>query len=260
MTWLFKILDTVTGKHKLKNGLAHSELTDDEAERHIPTTGTTGSVLIFDGAEGDFQDTMTCNPAESSNAGIVQILEAGGRQVSGVKSLVEIEDEATSAQDYLIHLVRNDATGFAKLEGVPDGAAVTYLGLNSSNEVIKSTIDQLKAVTVEITPAEMVLLYSSPKTIIAAPGAGKTIDIINAFIYYDYQTTLYTGTTDLWMGAPSNNAVFPKFWESAIDYIGECQNGVMGINEAVTFWSGDAELSGGDSPIRVHVLYRIITL
>jgi len=52
---------------------------------------------------------------------------------------------------------------------------------------------------VEISSAEILALFTTPKSLVAAPGAGKALDFISLLLAYDYLTTAYTvtGATNL---------------------------------------------------------------
>jgi hypothetical protein len=60
---------------------------------------------------------------------------------------------------------------------------------------------------VEISSAQILALFTTPKTLVAAPGAGKVLEFISLLLAYDYLTTAYT------IGAATNLQV--KYTDAA---------------------------------------------
>ena len=52
-------------------------------------------------------------------------------------------------------------------------------------------------VTIDISNAEWLALNATPKTLIAAPGAGKAIKILDASVFFDYASSNFTWTTNI---------------------------------------------------------------
>lgn len=57
--------------------------------------------------------------------------------------------------------------------------------------------EYIQVATIEVSAAEIVLLNSAPKELVAAPGADKAIDLISMAIDYAFDTAAYTTNGDL---------------------------------------------------------------
>lgn len=72
-----------------------------------------------------------------------------------------------------------------------DAIRVKDGGINS-DKLAETTV---KYAEVSVTNAEMLALRATPKTLVAAPGAGKLIELLSAELLFDY-TAAYTETDD----------------------------------------------------------------
>lgn len=132
-------------------------------------------------------------------------------------------------------------------------------------------------VQVSLTNAEMLALRATPKQIIAAPGAGKIIELLSATLFFDY-TAAYTESADNMAfkyengsGAQVSNTIEATgFVDATADtQISVLQNtGALIVaktgaeNKAVVLHNtGDGEYGGGNAAnvIRVNACYRILT-
>lgn len=125
------------------------------------------------------------------------------------------------------------------------------------------------------TGAEVKALVATPKTVIAAPGAGKTIEVLGGVLLLDYATTPHAED-----GAGSNLQL--KYTDGSgvaaseviemtgfITQAGDYQTNIVAKkdiivakagseNQAVVIHNvGAGEIVTGDSPIRLKVAYRI---
>jgi hypothetical protein len=57
--------------------------------------------------------------------------------------------------------------------------------------------NELKCAKVKLTAAQIKLLYTTPQTLVPAPGAGKYIQIEKLIAYLDYSTAVFTGSNNL---------------------------------------------------------------
>lgn len=129
-------------------------------------------------------------------------------------------------------------------------------------------------VEVAITNAEMLALRATPKTLVAAPGAGKVLEFVSAQLYFDY-TAAYTETADNMAvkytdgsGAAVSQAIEATgFVDATADTITNALPKIDAIvaksgseNKALVLHNtGDGEYGGGNASnaIRVKVAYRV---
>src|SRR5688572_10185170 len=72
------------------------------------------------------------------------------------------------------------------------------MGIFGNVRVDSGDLDEtaLKYAEVALTSAEILALRATPKTLVAAPGAGKVLEFISAHLYLDATATGYTETAD----------------------------------------------------------------
>ena len=124
----------------------------------------------------------------------------------------------------------------------------------------------IKYADIIVSSAEILLLYTTPKELVPAPGAGKVIEFLSAVLFLDHggtdyaaggalvvQTvtgnvavsdavaaaTLVNGATDLYVVAQALSA------EVALD-----------VNQGLELTNADAVHTTGNGILRVHVAYR----
>jgi hypothetical protein len=127
---------------------------------------------------------------------------------------------------------------------------------------------------VSITNAETLALRATPKTLVAAPGAGKILEFVSAQLYFDY-TGAYTETsddlavkyTDGSGAAVSQTIDVTGFVDATADTIINALPKINALvaksgseNKALVLHNtGDGEYGGGNAAnaIRVKVAYRV---
>ena len=51
---------------------------------------------------------------------------------------------------------------------------------------------QVYELEIELSSAEILALFTTPKALVGAPGSGKILELVSCFLAYDYGTTEYT--------------------------------------------------------------------
>lgn len=129
---------------------------------------------------------------------------------------------------------------------------------------------QYKKVT--LTATQVKALHAAPITLIADPGTGSFIQLLDALLYVNFVSAQYTAgstvqfllnsvavatTTAALVNAAASataNIIQPAF-----PLIGTSNN--VGVaNSALTITAATTEFASGDSPINVHLWYSIVTL
>ena len=132
----------------------------------------------------------------------------------------------------------------------------------------------LKTVTVTVSSAELLALFATPKTLIAAPGAGKALILVAAELWLDYASAAYAGIAageDLTIkvsnaaGATLATIETTGFLDATADafrYVEPTTTAARTpvANAPLVLHLLTGEIITGDSPLNVRVLYREITL
>lgn len=128
------------------------------------------------------------------------------------------------------------------------------------NHVMKSFID------VALTAAQIDALNATPIELVPAPGAGKALIFLGAFVYLAYGTVAWAGSSET-IPIKYQNAsgatvgtITEAFMEStanAYQYI-EPVTAVVLANQALVA-TANADFTTGDSPITIRIYYQVIT-
>ena len=171
--------------------------------------------------------------------------------------------------------------GYAKgAKFVVTGGAIgttQYINEGSSTSADFNALSSgTQTVEVSITNAEMLALRATPKTLVAAPGAGKMLEFVSAVLIFDY-TGAYTETADNMAvkytdgsgAAVSQTIEATGFVDATADTVTNALAKIDTIiaasaaaNKALVLHNtGDGEYGGGNAAnaIRVKVTYRTHT-
>lgn len=171
---------------------------------------------------------------------------------------------------------------FAELYGSSDGSNVKLTGDQtiggtktfSNVPVLPATAAPLTlfSSTVTISSAQMLALFGTPIEIIAAPAAGVAIVVERAEFFLDYNSAAYAGIAtneDLALrytnasGAIALQCETTGFLDATADRYRVCvpNNDVAPVAAAaLVLHMTTADITTGNSPVKVRVWYRLITL
>lgn len=150
-----------------------------------------------------------------------------------------------------------DATVLRQIvAGTPDSVPATSLSET-----------MLKRVQVEVTSAEILALNASPKTLVAAPGAGKFHEFVDAIFILNYNSAAYATNgvlsireTDDSGQALSSDVLLADFLAKTADTIQKVPQLSADIplteNKAMVLSVATGETITGDSPMTVILYYR----
>lgn len=240
---------TITAVASTGTAIPISYLSNYDHFRIAQTSASTDFVTIPDGAIGTqmtFYGISACSIKTVASSGI------------GINGQADTGSILVSAGE-LVRLTRVTSTNWVSetvAGGSPEGDGVTQF------------------VEVSITNAEMLALRATPKTLVAAPGAGKVLEFISAILLFDY-TGAYTETTDN-MAVRYNNTTgvivsqaieATGFVDATADTMTNALAKIDAIASAagsanlalVLHNTGDGEYGGGNAAnvIRVKVNYRV---
>jgi len=152
-----------------------------------------------------------------------------------------------------------------------DNLAVTT-GKIAAGAVTSPKLDEpiVRYAEVEISAAEILALFAAPKTLVAAPGAGKLLEFISLLLAYDWGTVAYTiGTagnlqvkyTDGSGVAVSTTRAATGFLDAVADALSSLDKleatVVPVVNAPLVLTIATASPTAGDSPIHAKVAYRV---
>jgi hypothetical protein len=126
-----------------------------------------------------------------------------------------------------------------------------------------------QSVTVSVSSAEILALFTTPKQIIAAPGAGKYIQVLSAYVFLDFASAYSNTNTELrYATGQSISGAITSFLNGGSDTIANYPaGGGSGIfafsqveNSAINYLAPSANPTGGTSTISINVIYRTVTV
>ena len=122
---------------------------------------------------------------------------------------------------------------------------------------------------ITLTTAEILAIFTTPKELVAAPGANKVLQFMGGAAFLDFNSIAYTTYgivtvkyTDGSGTAVSEPVAADKLVQSADDVIAEvCQlsaDAELTQNAALVLACDTGNPLAGDSPIRFKIFYRIL--
>lgn len=187
--------------------------------------------------------------------------------------ITELTSILTSNPRMIGSIRGTNMTGFlskTELEALVTGSVQTA---DLDDEVVTSPkLDEstVQYAEVEISAAEILALFTTPKELVAAPGAGKILEFISLMLAYDFNTTAYTiGTatdlqvkyTDAAGAAVSTTEAVTGFLDGVADDLRSLDKLEVSVtpvvNAALVLTLAVANVTLGDSPIHAKVAYRV---
>lgn len=121
---------------------------------------------------------------------------------------------------------------------------------------------------VDLTSAEILALFTTPKQLVEAPGVNKVLEFLSATFFIDYNSTTYATRGDLTINlattgtAVSNTLDAADLVQKTADTyvrlpIKDNEETVLQDNEALELRCATGNPVTGNSPIKVAILYRI---
>lgn len=149
------------------------------------------------------------------------------------------------------------------------GATTGRILLGVAQQTIAAPTD---IATVTVSTAELLALNTTPKTLLAAPGANKAIIVAGAFLWLDYNSTAYDGIAageDLAIRYTNGSGQLVATIEAtgfldatadAIRYVYPISTAAITpvANAAVVLFMETGNIATGNSPLKVRLNYRIV--
>lgn len=165
----------------------------------------------------------------------------------------------------------NDSIATANIN---NGAVTTAKLADDAVTNAKLAEDTIQTATVSVSSAELLALATTPKALVAAPGADKFIQFLGAQLILDYNTTQYTEAGDN-MGIKYTNAAGVQvsdiiectgFIDQAADTITSAvpvKDAIVAasaaVNQALVLDNLGTNFAAGDSPMTVIISYKVLT-
>lgn len=136
----------------------------------------------------------------------------------------------------------------------------------SSFDALTQIVDSVRCNTKElqIEPADLLTLNTAPISVLAAPGAGKFLEVLSMELFIDYETTAYTSVNDLVLEYSTSGHIFQITAAGFLDQTSDkrliaSSPGELapGLDESVQLKMLTGNPSSGDSPLKLRICYRI---
>ena len=156
------------------------------------------------------------------------------------------------------------------LDWIADKLLITAKLADGAVTSLKLAPSTVQYAVVEISSAEILALFTTPKTLVAAPGSGKVLEFISLLLAYDYNSVVYTigAATDLQVKytdaagvAVSTTQAVTGMLDQATDQLralDKLEASVTPVANAVLVLTlAGANPTLGNSPIHAKVAYRV---
>ena len=122
---------------------------------------------------------------------------------------------------------------------------------------------------VAITAAEMLAVRGTPKTLVAAPGAGYVLEFISATMIYDYAAVFGESSDDLVIRFTDASGAIVSTTLDTTNFLDQTSDQIRTFKAITTDLvpvansplvlhnTGNGELTGTGSPCRMKVAYRV---
>lgn len=159
------------------------------------------------------------------------------------------------------------SAGFLNIKDSSSNNVATLSGTNESNFLKGLTLEDTKAVHhdahIQLTQGQIQAINSTPIELVAAPGAGKYIQIMSGSIYLDHNGTTYAAATNVVLSINSVTVLSSSntFVIGTVDRLenlhNSLSNNLIAPNTALMV-TGGADATGAGGTIDVYLQYVII--
>jgi hypothetical protein len=167
----------------------------------------------------------------------------------------------------------------------PLSTTVPSLTVNAGTGAITPAtgyVNDIQTVVVNVSSAEVLALFTTPKTLVAAPGANKQIVPLHIIVEYDYNSTTYAGTLFLGIGSSAasgygvmalscvgaGNNILTRTADAFCQIgatlggggasIGDLKSVIDWTNKPLTFAASTSNPTTGNGTFRITLTYRVI--
>lgn len=149
------------------------------------------------------------------------------------------------------------------------GIGGVYQNVGTTSTPVWVRMDNTRMAEVSISIAEMLALRATPKTLVAAPGAGKVLEFLGALLIYDYAAAYTEDADNLAVKYTNGSGAIVSttlettgLLDATADQIRTFKPIVTDLtpvaNAALVLHNtGGEEFGGTGSPLRMKVFYRV---
>jgi len=171
-----------------------------------------------------------------------------------------------SGNNIVAQISTSGSDGFLKLNKL-DGSPSIYLQADQVSQIkdgleLGGTAQTIQTVNLQLSQAQIQALNTTPIEIVAAPGAGKYIQIMSASAFLDHNGTTYSGASgDIQLNIGSNifitsgTNIITQTSDSVVPILGV--NQYISLNTAMNITSSN-DFTGAGGTLDVYVQYAII--
>lgn len=200
---------------------------------------------------GDYGKVMVSGLSRAIAGGTVTTMDPLATDASG--HLVK-----ATADDFAIGFAMEDATSTQEFQ----------MMVNPVGAVVAPNLEgSVQYAEVAVSNAELLALNTTPKELVAAPGAGYVLEFLSAVLILDHGGTdfatagdlsIQSGTTST---AVSDTVAAADFLQASADAIRVVQalsaDAQLDANESLVLECATADPTAGDGVVRVKVAYRV---
>ncbi len=214
------------------------------------------------------QDFSTANPISANAIVTAYTVDNGAKTTIKAPLYSSISGAALLANPQIL-----DSFGkFKQPVYINDAVILSVTGLKNTPDHDTGIISAGRQIDVVISSAEILALSVTPKTLIAAPGAGKAIVLNRAVFFYDYNsiayasvgagddiTVRYTNGTGAVVGTVETVGFLDQAADKYAALTPDQDSLILPVNAALVAFLGGA-VTTGNSPVAVRLFYDIIDL
>lgn len=257
-----------------------------------PTSGTVVYLIDFNKSTYPLDYSLVTSPVAASRAAMATTIQGyldsfaygttgatGATGVTGATGATgatgTIGDTWTASTSAGVIIESANGTDVGLFGAGNTANATFYGGVNVTGAISAASVNGEYRDTITISNAELLALFTTPKTLIAAPGAGSYISLLSLDIYYDYATAPFANTGNNLQIRYQNaagqqiggNMMANGFLNQTADKV--YQQSVLGllyqvtatniINQPIVLTYTTSNLTMGGGKLKVFVRYFIVT-
>ena len=184
-------------------------------------------------------------------------------------TVAELDPLTVDANGALVKRTDNSTffVGWALQAAVASDIKAVYLpGVGPSGDDL--TEGAIQYAEISVTSAELLALNATPKTLVAAQGAGYVTEFLSMVLILDYNSAAYANNGILGVYETDASGTVLSDTVAQADFLGKTADTIVCVqalsadtaltaNKALVLTQATGESITGDSPVRVKIAYRV---